>query len=262
MKDPLIPIEALERLMQKVFGEEINVLADLKIYDKSFYETELIDFEDVDELYEYCENAVWARVNNGGKYDNILFQWIASLAVYPKITWPLTLALGKAIMDSNGKSQELNFTNLLRIARIKWMKDGKFPDYTRLNLLKNLSKKNEVIARESILLLLQEIPYAALSSDHFAYEEKETQRLINEFNLYAFDPVKYGAYQKSKDLLAQLWQHQQITDTPAQIYFENKDVQWETIINKPVTKTAIAENVSLQHYLGSGTAAHSFLKQF
>ena len=261
---PVLPVDIPGQLLllQKVFGEEINVLADLKIYDKSFYETELIDFEDVDELYDYCENAVWARVNNGGKYDNILFQWIASLAVYPKITWPLTLALGKAIMDSNGKSQELNFTNLLRIARIKWMKDGKFPDYTRLNLLKNLSKKNEVIARENILLLLQEIPYAALSSDHFAYEEKETQRLINEFNLYAFDPVKYEAYQKSKDLLAQLWQHQQITDTPAQTYFENKDLQWETIINKPVTKTAIAENVSLQHYLGSGTAAHSFLKQF
>lgn len=260
---PVLPVDIPGQLLllQKFFGEEINVLADLKIYDKSFYETELIDFEDVDELYDYCENAVWARVNNGGKYDNILFQWIAALAVYPKITWQLTLALGKAIMDSYGKSQELNFTTLLRISRIKWMKDGKFPDYTRLNLLKNLTKKNEVIARENILLLLQQIPYAALSSDHFAFEEKETQRLINEFNLYAFDPVKYQAYQKSKDLLAQLWQHQQITDTPVQAYLENKDLQWQTIINKPATNASVAENISLPQYFDSGAAANTFLKR-
>jgi CheY-like chemotaxis protein len=260
---PVLPVDIPGQLLllQKLFGEEINVLADLKIYAKSFYETELIDFEDVDELYEYCENAAWARVTNGGKYDNVLFQWIAALAVYPKITWQLTLALGKAIMDSYGKLPELNFTTLLRIARIKWMKDGKFPDYTRLNLLKHLSKKNEVIARENILLLLNEIPHTELSIEHFAYEEKETQRLINEFNLYAFDPVKYEAYQKSKDLLAQLWQHQQITDTPAQTYLENKDLQWQTIINKPVTKTPTAENVSLQQYFGSGTAANNFLKR-
>ncbi len=260
---PVLPVDIPGQLLllQKLFGEEINVLADLKIYAKSFYETELIDFEDVDELYDYCENAAWARVNNGGRYGNILFQWIAALAVYPKINWQLTLALGKAILDSYGKSQELNFTTLLRIARIKWMKEGKFPDYTRLNLLKHLSKQNEVIAREHILMLLNEIPHAELSAEHFAYEEKETQRLINEFNLYAFDPVKYEAYQKSKDLLAQLWHHQQITDTPAQTYLENKDLQWQTIINKPVTKATDAENVSLQQYFGSGTAANTFLKR-
>ncbi|WP_462220813.1 hypothetical protein, partial [Ferruginibacter sp.] len=198
--------------------------------------------------------------NNGGRYDNILFQWIAALAVYPKITWQLTLALGKAIMDTYGKTHELNFTTLLRIARIKWMKDGKFPDYTRLNLLKNLSKQNEVVAREHILMLLNEIPDADLTGEHFAYEEKETQRLINEFNLYAFDPVKYAGYKKSKDLLAQLWHHQQITDTPAQAYLENKDLQWQTIINKPATNASVAENISLPQYFDSGAAANTFLK--
>ncbi len=259
---PVLPVDIPGQLLllQKLFDEEINVIADLKIYAKSFYETELIDFEDADELYDYCENAEWARINDGGQYDNILFQWIAALAVYPKITWPLTLALGKAILESYGQLHDLNFTALLRIARIKWMKDGKFPDYTRLNLLKHLNKKNEVIARENILILLNEIPQSALSSVHFAYEEKETQRLINEFNLYAFDPVKYAAYQKSKDLLAQLWHHQQITDTPAQTYIENKDQQWQTIINNPVTKAAATENVSLQQYFGAGTAATAFLK--
>ena len=259
---PVLPVDIPGQLLllQKLFGEEINVLADLKLYSKGFYETELIDFEDVDELYEYCENAVWARVNNGGRYDNILFQWIAALAVYPKITWQLTLALGKAIMDTYGKTHELNFTTLLRIARIKWMKDGKFPDYTRLNLLKNLSKQNEVVAREHILMLLNEIPDADLTGEHFAYEEKETQRLINEFNLYAFDPVKYAGYKKSKDLLAQLWHHQQITDTPAQAYLENKDLQWQTIINKPATNASVAENISLPQYFDSGAAANTFLK--
>gem|GEM_PF-3368842 len=264
---PVLPVDIPGQilLLQKLFEEEINIIAGLKQYSKNFYETEMIDFEDVDELYVYCENAAWANVSGGGKYSNILFQWIAALAVYPKIQWQLTIAIGKAIMDKYGKSHEMNFTSLLRIARIKWMKDGKFPDYSRLDLLKNLSKENEVIARETILTVLNEIPEADLNTHHFAYEEKETQRLINEFNLYAYDPVKYAAYKKSRELVAQLWHNSKITDIPVQTYIENKDLKWDTIINKPVTRGELVlpgENIPVQKYFGDGPVQNTFLTRF
>lgn len=252
---PVLPIDIAGQilLMQKLFGEEINILADLEQYRGTFYETGLVNFEDIDDLYAYCKKASWANIAAGDKYNNILFQWIAALAVYPKIQWELLLAIGKAIMDKYGKGNELNFTTLLRIARIKWMAEGSFPDETRLSLLKNLSKENEIIARETVLAVLKEIPEAELSREHFAYEEKETQRLINEFNLYAHDPVKYAMYKKARDLMGELWRKKQMTDAPAQIYIENKNLQWDTLINKPLQpgeQTVNAATISASDYFG------------
>jgi len=261
---PVFPVDIPGQimLMQKLFGEEINILADLQQYNDHFYETAMVDFEDVDELYGYCQNATWANIDGGGKYSNILFQWIAALAVYPKIHWELTLAIGKAIMDKYGNGNDMNFTTLLRIARIKWMAEGQFPNYTRLNLLKKLTRENEIVARETILALLQEIPETDLTNDHFAFEEKETQRLFNEFNLYAYDPVKYASYKRSKDLMGQMWHNKQMTDAPAQTYIENKDLKWDTLINKPLQPGEQAtggKNISGNDYFG--TAAESWLSK-
>ena len=252
---PVLPVDipGLILLMQRLFVQEINIPAELKQFGTGFYEADNIDFEDIDELLEYCENAEWARVKEGDKYSNILFQWIAALAVYPNIRWELTLAIGKAIVDKYGFTHEMNFTNLLRIARITWMQKGQFPDFTRLNLLKNLSIENEIIARETILVLLNEIPEVDLNNDHFAFEEKETQRLINEFNLYAYDPVKYAGYKRSRDLFAHLRSNNQVTDTTAKTYFENVTAKWDTLIRGPRQANAAVKgpaSVPLGGYFG------------
>ena len=252
---PVLPVDipGLLLLMQRLFVQEFNILAELKQFGTRFYEADNVDFEDIDELLEYCDNAEWARVAGGDKYSNILFQWIAALAVYPKIRWELTLAIGKAIVDKYGFTHEMNFTNLLRIARIKWMQKGQFPDFTRLNLLKNLKAENEIIARETILVLLNEIPATDLNNNHFAFEEKETQRLINEFNLYAYDPVKYAAYKRSRDLFAHLRSNNQVTDTTAKTYFENVTGKWDTLIKGPRQANApvkAPETVPLGGYFG------------
>jgi CheY-like chemotaxis protein len=260
---PVLPVDIPGQilLLQKLFNEGINVLADLKLYHNEFYEALPVDFEDIDELHDYCDAAVWAV--QSGSYKNILFQWIAALAVYPKIRWELTLAIGKNILEAYGKTPELNFTTLLRIARIKWMKDGRFPDYTRLNLLKQLSRENEIIARETILEALKEIPEIELSATHFAFEEKEVQRLTNEFTLYAYNPEKYAAYKNSRDLFEQLRADKQITDIPAKNYLENPDSKWDTLINKPISNVAAAgntANVPLDGYFGWDKKGRFFLK--
>ena len=250
---PVLPVDAqgLLLLMPVLFNTEQNITASLNQYKKLFYKTAGIDFEDIDELEKYCGNALWAVSTINELKTNILFQWIAALAVYPKIRWEITLAIGKAILDKNGKASELNYTNLLLLARIKWMSDGQFPDYTRLDLLKKLSKENEIIARETILELLKEIPETEITTEHYAYEEKEMQRIINEFNLYAYDPVKYADYKESRQLFEQLWKEKKIKDSSAKVYMKNSGEQWNTLINKmniDNSKISSAKNVAIDKY--------------
>jgi len=263
---PVFPVDlpGLELMMHKLFGEEVNILAELYQHSDAFYETETVDFEDKDELAEYCNGAEWACVPGARPYDNILFQWIAALAVYPKLKWELILATGKAILDQYGCPEQLNYTNLLRITRISWMKAGKMPDYLRLNLLKELSKENEITAREIILSMLNEIPAAELNRDHFAFEEKETQRLINEFNLYACNPVKYAAYKESHDLFARMHLNGELTDLTVKTYLDNNDLGWKTLISadaKTPSGGPDPEKVRLTDYLGHPAGKNSWLNR-
>jgi CheY-like chemotaxis protein len=264
---PVLPVDipGLLLLMQKLFSEDINILAELRQYQHEFYESATVDFEDADELYEYCELAEWARVEGVGDNGNILFQWMAALAVYPKIQWQLTLGVGKALLDKYDKTADLNFTTLLRIARIKWMKNGRFPDYTRLELLKRLKVENEIVARETILNLLKEIPETDVNGNHFTYEEKEVQRLVNEFNLYAHNPDKYAAYKNSKDIFEQFNEYKKLTDIPTQAYLQNQELQWTTMINRPAKTAAKIDepsNIPLDTYFGKDSDNLSVLNKW
>lgn len=258
---PMVPVDIQGQilLMKKLFAEEVNVIATLHQNSRDFYEAESVDFEDIDELYEYCEQADWANEHTGS-YGNLLFQWIAALATWPKINWEITLAVGKALLDKHGKTNELNFTSLLRIARIKWMKEGRFPDYIRTALLKKLSRENEITARETILVLLNEIPEAELQRDHFAFEEKETQRMINEFILYAYDPVKYAAYKRSKNVFGKMNAKGEVMDQALLHYLENPGFKWETLIHAPV-RPGHGENSKPETLTGYFTAESGFLKK-
>lgn len=279
---PIFPVDVAGQLllMDKLFNEEVDVLTVLQRFSSSFYEVDMVDFEDHKELYSYCEEVEWANVDSKGKkpsnviskwvkdmgisllpgqnvlsrteesnqYANVLFQWIAALAVYPKLHWELTLAIGKAILEKNGLGQQLNFTTLLRLVRISWMKSGRFPDYIRLDLLKHLSKENEILARETILSMLDEIHESELNSSHYSYEEKETQKLINQFSLYAHDSIKYRAYQPAKALFEKLHSENLITDVITKSYLENPDLKWQTLINQEERKS-VFRTVTLKDYL-------------
>jgi hypothetical protein len=228
---PVVPVDVEGQLllMDSLFAANYDLPSALKQQRNRFYSIAPIDFEDVEALEVYCHDAMWARVGHD-KSANILFQWIAALAVYPRINWEITLSVGKAILDRYGKPAELNFSNLLRLARIKWMKDGQFPDYTRLDLLKKLLPANEVTARETILAMLNEIPEAELGASHMAYEEKEVQRVTNEFLLYAHDPEKYSLFGRSKIYFEKLWKRNKVRDAAAQVYLKNEKKEWSTLV--------------------------------
>lgn len=246
---PVVPVDAegLLVLMEALFTEGYDGMSALKQHHTASYRTASVDFESMEGLEAYCRQAAWAQVTEGDRPVNILFQWIAATAIYPKIRWELTLAIGKALLDRYGKWEELNFTNLLRLARIKWMKDGQFPDYTRLDLLKKLTIENEVAARETVLMLLGEITERDSPQKHLAYEEKEIQRITNEFILYAYDPRKYAVYKTAQPLYEQLWREQRITDAPSRIYLQNEGAAWTTLIGKGAAGST-DRNVSLDEY--------------
>ncbi len=229
---PVVPVDVEGQLvlMDSLFAANYDLPSALKLLRSRFYPVAPVDFENLEELQAYCHEAAWARKDKADPSTNILFQWIAALAVYPRINWEITLSVGKAILDRYGQPGELNFTNLLRLARIKWMKDGQFPDYTRLDLLKSLQLANEVIARETILAMLDEIPETELNASHMAYEEKEVQRVTNEFLLYAHNPEKYSLFGRSKVYFEKLWKQNQVRDAAAQVYLKNENKEWSTLV--------------------------------
>ena len=248
---PVFPMdmEGLLLMAEYLSDHEHNsdIISRLNQHKSLFYKVEGLDFEITEDLERYCNQATWAIRKENGKSVNILFQWIAALAVYPKISWEVIIAIGKSILNKYNCNNELNFTSLLRIARISWMQEGRFPDAIRFELLKQLDAENEKLARKTMLSLFKEIPAGEIKESSLAYEEKEIQQIINEFSLYANDPSFYTMYKESKDLFEQLWKDKKLKDSPAKLYFNNTDKSWKTMINTTAPDNTVA-NVGVEEY--------------
>jgi preprotein translocase subunit SecG len=263
---PHIPIFPLDiegiLLMAACLADEeqkTGIISGLNQYRSLFYKVEGLNFERIEDLERYCAQAKWATVKQHGQYVNILFQWIAALAVYPKISWEVIIAIGKSILDKYNCVNELNFTSLLRIARINWMKEGRFPDAVRFELLKKLSTENELLARETMLMLFKEIPASEIKQTSQAYEEKEIQQIVNEFSLYANDPVYYSAFKESKAVFEKFWKDKKLNDAATALYFNNPDKSWKTIINAPALDNHVS--VGIEEYFDANEKEETILSK-
>ncbi|MBS1663625.1 MAG: hypothetical protein JST68_21460 [Bacteroidetes bacterium] len=200
-----------------------------------WYEAGYYDFTDFDELKDYL----------GGDED--LLQWVCAVAIYPKIKWEMLVEVGRALLTGVGHPEKLNYTNLLRLVRIQWMQEGVWPEGIRLEMLKHLTVANELVARTTILEVLQ---YADLSygEDHFFRSELEHQRMTNEFILFA-----NGREEKYKDsyvLFKHRWENQKIFDGPLRRYL---DKQKGDLYETPIQFNG--ENVSVGEYFGLADGA-------
>jgi hypothetical protein len=139
--------------------------------------------------------------------DEKLFQLVCSLAVYPRLQWALTLALFNALLNSNKEeesAQVLDHDLLLKIVRIPWLNADKLTDNIRLQLLNSLTVETEIIARETILGLLDEVrTHTPVNSPVFT--EIDTQYNINAFFLYSHDQYKYRKYAGVKQVFNDYW---------------------------------------------------------
>jgi hypothetical protein len=147
-------------------------------------------------------NYSFEHVQSLKQYLNVekLFQLICALAVYPRLQWPLTLALSDALKI------ELNYDQLLKIARIPWLNKDQLDDKIRLELLNSLTAETEVAARETIISLLDEAR-KSIAENSPAFTELNTQYNINAFFLFSYDQYTYRQYGDTKYTFGDYWQN-------------------------------------------------------
>lgn len=215
------------------YGEE---LARLEVY-----RTKQVDMEDAGQLERYLN-------------DRFLFQWLCATAVYPRIQWDVLVSIGKALQAAHYPENEVGYSGLLKLLRISWMQEGSFPDHTRLELLKRLEPRNEKLARETTIRLMDEAA-TKMNENSFAFEELQMQRITDKFLLYAHDPGReeYHSYKSAYSEFKILWEQGLIGDSPLGAYLrkDGGKGEWSTLIG----------NKMLADQPGAGKAMDAFFKE-
>lgn len=104
-----------------------------------------IDFDDIDALELFLK-------------DDYMKQWVFSLAIYPKIDWELTVALGRNISKLYPEIPMLaTYDNLYKLSQISWLNDGLVSDALRAEMLRRLTNDVHKVARQTLQELLIEI---------------------------------------------------------------------------------------------------------
>jgi hypothetical protein len=83
------------------------------------------------------------------------FQWLCACAVYPHLEWQLTLHLGTLPVMPEGLLSE---SNLCRLVRLMWFRDGAIPEDVRSRLVAALDPLIHEAVRRAIVELLEANP--------------------------------------------------------------------------------------------------------
>jgi outer membrane protein OmpA-like peptidoglycan-associated protein len=217
------------------------------------YSINYVDFENIDELRNYVTN----NTKEGNIPANPLFQWVCAIAVYPKITWEMILAIGASI-DEN----IVTYENVLKICRISWVQSSLFPTQIRLELLKNLYILIEIKARKAVITLLEE--ESVILPETFADNERKIQLTYNKFILYAIDPKQFLKYQDVEKDFLKLYQQEKLIDLPLKVYLQGynpmkPDEYWKS----PLEINEKKNLDHLEHYYNTKTntlSKHSIAK--
>ena len=188
----------------------INKEKALKIPVPETYSSRFINFDEWSELKAYLGN------------DPLLLQWVCALAVYPYIDWKVTIAIGKAIEGRLApQSRLVTYSNLLKISRIKWMQTGVQPDELRLEMLHELDKNTEKIARDAMVQLLTEVENEILPSS-LVMDEFVMNKTVNRFLLHANNP-ELNRFTDEEKALMKKYIAKQALDYPLDSYLNSGD---------------------------------------
>ena len=120
----------------------------------------------------------WRRIDAYRDYfkgRDELFRWFRALTVHPAPTWPLTLAIGRAI------GAPVTFDNLLLLARIPWLQGQPLTPRVRQELQDDLDPQTERLARAAVAQELEEAAPAARNSH--ANRKLQTELATQQFLL-------------------------------------------------------------------------------
>ena len=124
--------------------------------------------EVVAELKRYFDTTYQAiRANYQAGSGHQLFEWVCATAIYPELSWDLTLLLGN--LFSSKEEKVFTPQNLLKIVRLPWFRDGYIPDEIREQLIEELDEEKQQKARELIVEVLEANPPPVGSSREAEY---------------------------------------------------------------------------------------------
>jgi TPR repeat len=240
LQDYIILLPADVKALQKLIPalrEKIKLNKNLlEITEEEQYSIVDTDFRDANELQIYL-----------GK-DEVLFQWLCAICIYPRLKWEVLVEIGKAILDKYGQPESLNYSNLLKLCRISWMQQGIFPQSTRLELLKLLKTDNELCARERLLHMLNYSTIIFGGNEYFFEEEKQRQITTNQFILQASGNNLYGQYADSKEAFKKLWNNDALLDMPVKKYLDKKsNDNWQTPVSDGKNSVGLSAYFNLQN---------------
>ena len=165
-------------------------------------------------------------------YGSDLYRWFCALALYPTPTWEITLAIGAAL------DVPLNADNLLLMARIPSLQEGKINPRLRKEMLTDLQLYDEELARTAIANELEASLVEATSG--FAQRALQSNLAVQRF---ALSPFNEESKAQVKSLLAQGWFNRlQIEDMGGVAVRELAPMQR----SRPATKGGFAQQMRQQ----------------
>jgi len=82
-----------------------------------------------------------------------VFHWVCACAVYPELSWGLTMHLGSLL--STADHTLVTEDNVFYLIRLPWFRKGKLPDMLRIELLKKLPSEKQNKVRDGIIQLME-----------------------------------------------------------------------------------------------------------
>jgi formylglycine-generating enzyme required for sulfatase activity len=91
------------------------------------------------QLREYLDDAGWL--------------WLAACAVYPALSWEITLYFGDKLL---GRTEDFA-ARLLALVRLPWFRHGSMPDWLRLRLIESFTPEQEIAVRSVVQTMLSSL---------------------------------------------------------------------------------------------------------
>jgi len=205
----------------------INKQADPQNQDKlrlpPEYTSRYLHMPDVNSLKAYLQN------------DDMLL-WVCSLAVYAEIDWNFTIAVGKALekrmQEKNHFAELVTYTNLLKLARISWMRDGIVTETLRAEMLDNLDNETEALSRQTLLDQLENLQ-GSVKNDSLIKRTYDINQRINELLLQAYKGKRLPTEQRAE--IAEMISNNEL-GTAEEIYLNKAK---NTLLKHPYTKKSL-----------------------
>ncbi len=120
--------------------------------------------------------------------------WIAACAVWPQLSWDLTLHLGVTISEHH-QQEVLSFAHLREMNRLPWFRQGQIPQRAREELLQYLEERGLMKQVRTALMTLLDDEKVAPPKDALAYADYRMNIILNELSLQP-DPARKRELEK------------------------------------------------------------------